>query len=85
MTNPAHPEEKEEEKPPRKKRDRGPPTHAFTIAEFCDAHRLSRSAYYTLKKKDRPREARVGSRVLITVEAATRWRKTRERKAATAA
>jgi predicted DNA-binding transcriptional regulator AlpA len=53
---------------------------AYTIAEFCDAHRISRSHYYVLKKQGHaPREVRVGTRVLVTVEAATRWRKAREK------
>ena len=53
---------------------------AYTIPEFCDAHRISRSHYYVLKKQGRtPREVHVGSRVLITIEAAIRWRKAREK------
>ena len=45
----------------RKPRDRGPPSHAFTIQEFCDAHRFSRAHYYNLKRSagapTRPRSA----------------------------
>jgi len=43
-------------------RNRGPPTHAFSIQEFCDAHRR-----------------------LISFEAASAWRRQRERQAATEA
>jgi hypothetical protein len=62
----------------RKPRDRGPPSHAFTIQEFCDAHRISRAHYYNLKRLGlAPDETAVGDRVIITVEAAARWRKQR--------
>ena len=67
----------------RTKRIRGPPSHAFTIQEFCDAHRLSRAQFYKLKKLGQaPDEARAGERVvIITAEAAARWRKQREKAA----
>ena len=38
-------------------RNRGPPSLAFTIQEFCDAHRISRAHYYNLKRR-RPRSRR---------------------------
>jgi hypothetical protein len=62
---------------------------AYTISEFCDAHRISRAHYYNLKKLGQgPDEARAGDRtIIITIEAATRWRRQRtiaSRKAATA-
>ena len=52
---------------------------AYTISEFCNAHRISRAHYYTLKKLGQgPDEARASDRtVLITIEAAARWRKQR--------
>jgi len=65
----------------RKPRDRGAPTHAFSIQEFCDAHRISRSRYFELKKKKQgltPVEMRVGHRCLISFESAARWRAERE-------
>ena len=67
----------------RKKRDRGSSSHAFTIQEFCDAHRISRAQYYKLRELEQgPDEARAGNRtVIITVEAATRWRRQREKAA----
>jgi hypothetical protein len=53
---------------------------AYTIREFCDAHRISKSTYYNLRKQGLgPDEARVRDRVIITMEAAARWRKARER------
>jgi len=64
-------------------RNRGPPTHAFSIQEFCDAHRISRSRYYELKKQGlTPIEMIVGRKRLISFEAADLWRRERERAAA---
>jgi hypothetical protein len=64
-------------------RNRGPPTHAFTVLEFCDAHRISRSRYYELKKQGlTPVEMIVGRKRLISFEAADLWRRERERAAA---
>jgi predicted DNA-binding transcriptional regulator AlpA len=58
---------------------------ALSIAEFCEAHGISRSHYFNLKKVDHgPREMRVGSRVLISREAAADWRRAREADAAEA-
>jgi hypothetical protein len=56
---------------------------AYTISEFCDAHRISRAHYYNLKKLGQgPDEARAGDRtVIITLEAAARWRRQREKAA----
>jgi hypothetical protein len=64
-------------------RNRGPPTHAFSIQEFCDAYRLSRSRYYELKKQGlTPVEMKVGHRRLISFESAATWRAQREAAAA---
>ncbi len=69
-------------------RVRAPPSldrAAYTIPEFCAAHRFSRSHYYNLKGRGLgPDEIRLGDRVLITVEAAIRWRKAREKATAAA-
>lgn len=47
----------------------------FNIAEFCSAHKISRSAFYNLIGAGQgPRLMRVGKRVLITAEAAAEWR-----------
>jgi hypothetical protein len=52
---------------------------AYTIEEFCKAHRFSRASYFNLKSKgEGPREMRVGNRVIISREAALDWRRERE-------
>jgi hypothetical protein len=52
---------------------------AFTIAEFCRAHRISESFYYKIRNKGLgPRESRTGGKVTITNEAAAEWRVSRE-------
>ena len=48
---------------------------AYTIPEFCSQHRFSRQGYYNLPLEDRPDEIRIGKRVLISREAAARWRR----------
>jgi len=54
-------------------------TKAFSIVGFCVAHNLSRATYYNLQKAGKgPVEMRVGSKVLISVEAAEAWRRRRE-------
>jgi hypothetical protein len=51
----------------------------FTIAEFCRAHRISQSMYFKLRALGLgPREMMVGTRKLISFEAAADWRKARE-------
>jgi hypothetical protein len=66
----------------RMRRARGPPSCAFTIQEFCDTHRISRAHYYNMRKLGLgPDEARVGDRVIITLESAARWRRQREKAA----
>jgi len=62
----------------------GPAPAVFTIPEFCAAHRLSRSKLYQLWAAGvGPRKMCIGTKILITVEAAADWR--REREAASAA
>jgi hypothetical protein len=65
------------------KQGRAPPLlerAAYTIREFCDAHRISKSTFYNLRKQGlSPEEAHVRDRVIITMEAAARWRRARER------
>jgi hypothetical protein len=52
---------------------------AFTIKEFCQAHRISQSMFFKLRNQGLgPREMVVGSRRLISVEAAAEWRRARE-------
>jgi predicted DNA-binding transcriptional regulator AlpA len=52
---------------------------AFTIAEFCKAYRISRTAYFRLRAGGKaPREIHVGRRVVISREAVADWRTARE-------
>ena len=65
----------------------GPPilTAAYSIREFCEAHRVSESMYFNLRNPGLgPAEMSVGSRRIISFEAAERWRRERERGTATA-
>jgi hypothetical protein len=55
---------------------------AFSVAEFCRRHRISPQLFYKFKNQ-MPVTFRVGTRVLVSKEAAARWR--REREAAGAA
>ena len=58
---------------------------AFTITEFCEAHRISRSKLYQLWAAGTgPRVMKVGVKVLISIEAAAEWRREREQAAAEA-
>jgi hypothetical protein len=59
---------------------RGPlPRVAFTVPEFCEAHRISQAKYYEMKKEGwGPVEMEVGRRRLISYEAASVWRRERE-------
>ena len=60
---------------------RGPPVPAaaYSIREFCAAHRLSESMYFKLRNQGLgPDEMSVGSRRIISFEAAERWRRARE-------
>jgi predicted DNA-binding transcriptional regulator AlpA len=55
------------------------PRLALNIREFCEAHNLSESFYYKLKKQhEGPREMKVGKRTLVSQEAAAEWRRARE-------
>jgi hypothetical protein len=57
---------------------RGPPTVAFTVAEFCFAHKISQAFYYELKRAGLgPREMVLGRRRIISGEAAAEWRRGR--------
>lgn len=58
---------------------------AYTVAEFCEAHRISQSMYFKLRNAGLgPREMRAGRRVTISLEAATDWRRAREQASQTA-
>jgi predicted DNA-binding transcriptional regulator AlpA len=52
---------------------------SFSIMEFCQKHGLSRSLFYKLLDSgEGPRVMRVGSRIMISKEAAADWRRARE-------
>ena len=51
----------------------------YTINEFCDAHRISRSKLYQCWDADiGPRFLKIGAKILITTDAAAEWRAERE-------
>ena len=55
------------------------PRFALSIPEFCEAHGFSEGMFYKMKKQHlTPREMKVGTRTLITFEAAAEWRAERE-------
>ena len=48
----------------------------YTVAEFCSAHKISRSKLYQLWRTGiGPRSMEVGARNLLTAEAACAWRR----------
>jgi hypothetical protein len=48
---------------------------AFSVEEFCKAHGISIGFFYTLLKDKRgPEIMKLGTRTLISAEAAARWR-----------
>jgi hypothetical protein len=59
--------------------------YAFTISEFCDAHRISRSWLYQEWASGRgPRVKKIGTKNIITIEDAAAWRAERDGKVAAA-
>jgi hypothetical protein len=50
---------------------------SFSVKEFCRRNRISVQLFYKLRK-EMPATYRVGSRVLISKEAAADWRRKRE-------
>ena len=55
------------------------PTGAYSIAEFCRAHRVSRAFFYVLQKRgEGPAVMEVGKRRLVSEEAAKEWRRRME-------
>ena len=52
---------------------------AYTIKEFCAAHRISEAMYYKLRAAGLgPREMRALKKVTVSMEAAEEWRRERE-------
>ena len=55
------------------------PRAAYTIPEFCEAHRISEAFYFKLRNLGKgPREGRALSKCIISMESAAEWRKARE-------
>jgi predicted DNA-binding transcriptional regulator AlpA len=53
---------------------------AYSVAEFCEAYGLSVPMFYKLRGRgEAPDVMKIGSRTLISVEAAMRWVRARER------
>jgi predicted DNA-binding transcriptional regulator AlpA len=56
---------------------------AFSVDQFCKRHGICRAHFYNLAKAGRaPRIMKVGSRTLISREAAAEWRRQMEADAA---
>jgi hypothetical protein len=52
------------------------PRAAYTIAEFCQAHRISQSFYFKIRQLGLgPRECRALNKITITDESAAEWRR----------
>ncbi len=52
---------------------------AFSVAQFCAAHGFTKVLFYKLLKDGRgPRIMKVGTRTLISAEAAADWRRAME-------
>jgi hypothetical protein len=52
---------------------------AYSIPEFCASHRISEMTFFRMKRQGQaPKTMKVGTRTLISVEAATAWRRERE-------
>jgi hypothetical protein len=57
--------------------------HSYTITEFCEAERISRSKLYAMWSENKgPRWFNVGNARRISHEARTEWRRAREAEAA---
>lgn len=56
---------------------------AFSVAEFCAAHGITKVTFYkSMKEGNGPRIMKVGTRTLISAEAAADWRRQCEEGAA---
>ena len=56
---------------------------AFSIAQFCDSHHISRThLHFLCKRGEGPRLMKLGRRVLISAEAAADWRRQIEQQTA---
>jgi predicted DNA-binding transcriptional regulator AlpA len=51
----------------------------MTVEEFCEAFRISKPFFYSLRKQGLgPREMKLGARTIISMVAADEWRIARE-------
>jgi hypothetical protein len=74
---------KKSRKTPKRKLRSGVPTLALSVDQFCAAFNLGRDSFYTMLKAGKaPQCLKVGSRRLITVEAAQAWARERTETAA---
>lgn len=56
---------------------------AYSVEQFCARHNISRSTFYLLVREGQgPRTFKIGTRTLISREAAAVWRRSREETAA---
>jgi hypothetical protein len=57
-------------------------TAAYSVSEFCNAHRISRAHLYNLwRRGEGPARMSAGRRRLVSVEAAALWRQQMESQA----
>jgi hypothetical protein len=56
------------------------PIGAYSVKQFCEAHgNISKAHFYVMKKRgEGPQTFKSGSKVLISTEAAAKWRAERE-------
>jgi predicted DNA-binding transcriptional regulator AlpA len=55
------------------------PHLAMTVEEFCEAFRISKGFYYSLRNQGLgPREIKLGARTIISMAAANEWIAARE-------
>lgn len=55
------------------------PRVAYSVAEFCKAHGFTKVKFYDLLHRGQgPKIMKVGTRTLISIEAATEWRRKME-------
>jgi predicted DNA-binding transcriptional regulator AlpA len=53
----------------------------YSVAEFCQAHRISRGTFYKLLNEGHgPTTVKIGRRTLISNESAAEWRRRLEAK-----
>ncbi len=55
------------------------PKAAYSVPEFCEAHRISRTLFYALRKEGQgPVVMKVAGRTIISRESAAEWRRRME-------